>query len=1661
MNRIKFYQKVLLILFMFCYLTSYTSKLQAQGPNAPEAASFEPVDVTDMVNFVTGDFTYVLPLLNVPSPQGGFPVALSYHAGISSDQEASWVGLGWNLNTGAINRSLVGVPDDHHNFKKQDVYYNLLDEYSDFSVDVSYGGKGTLGGSLSYSTHKGFGGSVSFANMGGVEYNESDGFGVGLNLFSSSIKTPAYSKSISGDLSYNFKNKSLNFEFTGSYGVLNASTGFSISTVSGASSGNGVGISFAGASINGGSGIRGQVNTSFSGWSIPIPILTTGVVVTISKGVVKQWVYTNDLNYSVGSIAFTHDFDVYENQQSKDKYSGFQGVDVIMQPNDPYELGPGHGFDASKISDDALEEINFPAYDKYVVNSQGISGDFSLKYYNNFNLPIAKSQFTAKASDNDATLTKRREFLWDKVSEIKPYFYFNHEFSSYLELSKSNINGSPVNDNSHWNLDELSSNNSITNTTLYSSLLTETNSYNSSKKRKRTGNFITSYTKNDVINNNSLFKYATNNGEKLNYDEIFENTNDTEYSIIGFSITAVDGKIYHYSLPVYQKEMISKIEKKTNPNDKFNEVRNFSNYATHWLLTSITAPDYIDINNNNIPDSGDYGFWVRFEHGKWSDGFGWESDSKESVSFENCSDPINNPEDCDEVSYISKTFGVKEVYYLNKIITRSHTALFLKELRNDLEGVSLNEGNSKLEPKVYNNVRKSMITNDYPKISSGIFHSYYSFKRQKNLRLAKIIVIKNKNDVYTSDGRPKEPIEGGEFYFYEKFTRYNFLGQLVGEEESVVHETNWKGEMYNNVLEVDDVNLNILEAKSTKNADFHYNYELGNKLSLSYVGYSSRGGEKVIPDYNFSYYQGTFGKADTDKRWGYHKTSPERYSLKKIINPLGAEINITYESDQYKSLENDELSSNFIEGGIRVKGIRNNDKKTTYSYSDGISSYRPEEIVNSTYSFKNYKSKIFEIPPQVFYKKVTEHNSLGFVEYEFDLPTNKLEKSNFLSHNVNLNAINETVDKTFFNKSREHKIKTNSSLIKDNTAAFGRLLDKKVYNSVGHLLTSTTNIYRPVNSVEKQGVSQETFSSFKKTSTWEVDRPSNIFDGYDYFFYGNEYSLISSSKITYPNVLIGTKTVSNGVTKEKQINKFDFLTGEPIETIIFKSDKVLKSKRIPAYLRYSAMGSKVDNPNNKNMLSQQAASYIYLLDEANSTEKVISAGISTWNNDWTYRNESGIETTPVNDVEKIWRKHKSFFWKGDIDSDGAYVGFNDNNENDDGFVWGLGLSQTNEKWKQASETTLYDHFSAPLERMDINNNYASTKMCDDESKVMSVSNAKYTEMYYSGAEYIVNDVRDPNLGYFDGEVKSVGQSSGKAHTGTKSIAIASGQNGFEINLKNGEHRAGKYKVSVWVDKGSEANAQLIVGTNTYSFQDDGFEQIPAGDWVLLNKIVDIPVEATIVAVTSASGTIYFDDFRLMPIASSMSSYVYNEWDELWYIIGANGLATRYEYDSSGRLKKTFTEVVDNGSIAGGFKQVSNHNYNYKLLAQYDTDGNGQIDESELLEPMLVSLDAANGISNPGTLSTTVSGGSGDFRYSWSEVETTLLPTNVGDVVFGNEFTSNTRYISDIPCSDNTVIHTLIVTVKVRDVVTEKTSIKPMYYNKDCGGGPGEILPEEQ
>jgi hypothetical protein len=109
--RLAKHQRIIASFLLINFLTFFVpiqSKALTSGPSQPETQQFAPAGMDDMVDPFTGDFSYNIPLMDV----GGYPINLNYASGITPDAEASWVGLGWNLNVGAINRSVRGLPDD-------------------------------------------------------------------------------------------------------------------------------------------------------------------------------------------------------------------------------------------------------------------------------------------------------------------------------------------------------------------------------------------------------------------------------------------------------------------------------------------------------------------------------------------------------------------------------------------------------------------------------------------------------------------------------------------------------------------------------------------------------------------------------------------------------------------------------------------------------------------------------------------------------------------------------------------------------------------------------------------------------------------------------------------------------------------------------------------------------------------------------------------------------------------------------------------------------------------------------------------------------------------------------------------------------------------------------------------------------------------------------------------------------------------------------------------------------------------------------------------------------------------------------------------------------------------------------------------------------------
>ncbi len=148
------------------------------GPSQPEFNAFTPIGTSDMVNLSTGSFNYNIPIMDV----GGYPLNLAYDAGITMDQEATWVGLGWNLNVGQINRNVRGIPDDfkgdsityENNMKKNKTVGMTLSINPQISgTEFGFSGSTTL----THNNYEGF----SFTPSFGVSYKFSSGTSIGMN----------------------------------------------------------------------------------------------------------------------------------------------------------------------------------------------------------------------------------------------------------------------------------------------------------------------------------------------------------------------------------------------------------------------------------------------------------------------------------------------------------------------------------------------------------------------------------------------------------------------------------------------------------------------------------------------------------------------------------------------------------------------------------------------------------------------------------------------------------------------------------------------------------------------------------------------------------------------------------------------------------------------------------------------------------------------------------------------------------------------------------------------------------------------------------------------------------------------------------------------------------------------------------------------------------------------------------------------------------------------------------------------------------------------------------------------------------------------------------------------------------------------------------------
>lgn len=1727
------------------------------GPNAPEAASFEPVDATDMVNLSTGDFTYVLPLLNVPSPEGGYPIALAYHAGIAMDQESSMIGLGWNLNPGAINRNVNGAPDDYNSASVTDYLWDKEQTVKEYNASVGFSFVGgSVGLGLSWGSHKSLGGHVSIGIgmklVGGYSLGlntqiGTDGASVGLGLnhpSGLSFGMNANSRgSLAGSLGFDKNGSGFNISTNGAYGLSigGESKSGTVNSLEITFSSSGVGLSVSShrnsktdsytSQINGntysstksarnttGVGLNvafsntsqmGDYTTSTSGWSIPlfVPIGLGFLSFSFGKTEYKFALDVVQQDRVTGPIYFNSELlneriykykwrsCEYETVVFREQIQGTRGI-----PPSPPRLSPSgevydscsggrfvrtgsnsstgeeygyyvfeclyrkykykytysdvappcHTFDSKELIDtkqsymDLLElpvssgdfsdeeeklfaNPNFPNYDKFNVQAQGLSGAITARLFENKALFGFSGKEDAEGNTLDYLINGDSSVPEDLRFSKKSYFYFENEISTYLETPIAKFTNST---------DIL---NSLTSRE-YSSISLSNNSKSEFIARRVTGNYIDYYTNKEILNDETRL---LNEGFLKPSVSGFVREDMPESGIGAFKITSVDGKTYHYSLPVYNHEIVQRTYGMnddygtSNPreeNESYFEKRQMEPFATHWLLTAVTGPDYIDKNGDGIANEGDYGYWVDFEYGKYSDAFVWSSSYGEDI--------IVNPRNNQIKTWVR---GRKDQYYIDRIKTRTHTALFIKSKRKDGKSIQF-DYNYAIDERTY---------------SSDNGGPAFSIPSQFPLKLDKIVLVKNEDDLISKESGEDNyqniainyPREGGKSFAAVINRSDNVID--IGDDFSSLANKSIKSVVFNN----DNYDL----VKGTPNSNTNH------RLTLRGVYFNGKKEMSLLPPYRFNYINSdyTFNKDDKDN-YGYYKNNPSLWSLNEIITPQGGRIKIDYDSHKVKPIgtplriENKTGFDpfNFIEIldektfvtsiGKLYNGLFTQEddnfkvihkigsifEGSLFSYCSDQNTYTGEKVLYSDlvgflvpiYPIREAKGKKFhfkiteildtfydsngefskikakcEIIDDVFpdivqnegfmnsyrcknsltmraydvyednvgvrvsrvstiddnnnhysmdYSYGENGDGIGFVAYlpnsselAVDLPYSSelpppkpsyeyvttstsvykngqedLKSTYGIKTQYKFNALKDKqVGKAkfgdFYEITSEQIHGSNSSnkqlrsyTIKDNLGTIGQLLGIKTFNKEGHLLSNIENRYYSINdeTPNKLGITQESYQTYKKIT----DKDNN-----------KKELVVGSTRITYPALLKNSRELIGGDSYTSEFNDFDPITGQARETYSYSSTgQKFKTRGIQAFRQYPGMGSKVVSINNKNMLTQSAGETNFIFKNGNWKE--IGGSITTWKSSWIYP----LNNITTDNSDDIWRKHESYVWNGNMANDGTINNFVEFNYN---------TISNNSNWKKISEITKYNQFSQPIEIKDVNNNYAATKMGDNYSKVIATSNAAYDDMFFSGAEYLSTE--DEN--YFDGGIKSKGWLKvikEDAHTGNYVVDVNTGEKAFEVQVPSRLGRntqlKKRFKVSVWVRKGDEEKVKIKLNINQEEevpFNDN--ERVYAGNWVLLSGYVNIPESGANVSITSTSGIARLDDFRLHPISSAMKTYVYNEWDEVSYITGVDGLSVNYIYDSSGRLIRTKVEVQDNsiGNINGGFKIRSSNSYNYK------------------------------------------------------------------------------------------------------------------------------------
>ncbi|MBK8428645.1 MAG: hypothetical protein IPL27_23040 [Lewinellaceae bacterium] len=600
---------------------------------------------------------------------------------------------------------------------------------------------------------------------------------------------------------------------------------------------------------------NGKRITTITSNSAQVLWIFSGVLPTLTNQVTED-------SYFFGPLYFKNDRD-YTKRENK--------MDVATSE---YKLPAGAGF-------------SFPDYDTYHVSGPGIGGSMSPKIY-------AWGGYHIGDQSREDPYIHYPVYTFDGSKQV--HFYFDDDINQH---NIAQVLGT------YWGANNTSS----------SPL-----QYDPSTNRINTGTYVEYFT-NTVINAGSAgFKdYRITTGIKRPAAEF-----DPD-GIGAFRITTPEGRVYHYSLPVYMLEnekitsfFLDNTFNLDNTEDK-KEIIKRNRYAVSWKLTAVTGVDYVDANNNGIVDTGDTGYWIAYNYGKWTNDFRWKTPFfNYNPNQYNKREPSNYRYPDYQLQQYKRegtvSTGQMQVYYLKSIQTATHSALFIKEIRLDAHAEK--EATNTITPLLRLS-RIVLVRNEnlflFSNTASLPYDSRFSMAKCNPSNVTPHIGNINSNETPIK-AATLEAVELTGDYGLCKMLHNNINNTFTT--TSVIYSNNFNTEIYRKFDEgaaastSDAANSGKLTLKEVKL--FGLNYKA---TAPSYVFDYAQSNASKNPNFNpfrsdyWGYYKSDFnfqfrGRYTTEGTMSNpgSKNNVDVWSLKKITTPLGGEILIDYESDVYEKV---------------------------------------------------------------------------------------------------------------------------------------------------------------------------------------------------------------------------------------------------------------------------------------------------------------------------------------------------------------------------------------------------------------------------------------------------------------------------------------------------------------------------------------------------------------------------------------------------------------------------------------------------------------------------------------------------------------------------------------------------------------------------------------